>query len=153
MKTLIILILISITSLLNAQSDRILHSATLDCYMDLGKIVGMTDIKRYTVPTTEPDWMVYAGCWYFTIIYEHRKDKTYYFPADTVKAYQVYNRIVNRWKAYIEYSSPPQQLVKSKPVQKMWLRKKVMTRDSIRYIFIPFYIQSDTITLHKPLKK
>ena len=157
MKTLIILILISITSLLNAQPDRILHSATLDCYMDLGKIVRISELHHYrNYPRTglygswaggkTPDSFTYSGCWYFTIFYEIKNDCTYHLRVDTTKAYQVYNRIVSQWKAYIEYSSPPQQLIKP---EAQYVLRMFRGRTTV---WVPVYFQSDTITLHKPLR-
>ncbi len=110
MKTIIFLILLSISIQTNAQVDRILHSATLDCYIDLGKIVGIGGLYNKWDGFPKYGYELRYGPdrdWRFTIIYEFRDNRTFQFYADSAKAQQVYYRIVRTWKAYVDPTPPP----------------------------------------------
>ena len=151
MKTILISLLFFIGSNLFAQSDQIIHSATLQCYIDLDKIVGISNLNHYPEIVGwyngPSENIIHSGQWFFSIMYEFRSDYTHYFYADTTKAHEVYNRIIHKWK---EYQQP---LPNIPPTKKMWIRKTAIYPDSTYYIYWPFYIQSDTITLFEPLNK
>ncbi len=110
MKKYIILLSLFLTLSLNAQ-ERIIHSATLGCYIDLDKVVGITDLHNKWTGMPSYGYELRYGPdkdWRFTIIYQFRNDYNYQFYADSAKAQEVYYRIVNKWK---EYTKPHPKLV------------------------------------------
>lgn len=113
MKTATIILIMMCSYSLNAQ-ERIIHSSALGCYIDLEKIAGITELyNKWNGHSTYGYELRYAPYrdWRFTIIYQFRDDYTHQFYADSAKAYQVYYRIVNKWKRYI---NPPKP--KSNPI-------------------------------------